>query len=70
MHAIAPIHIDNVLGRDHALNSANYNYKGSILCIYTYSGNAQPETIGHTQTCLQPESGASRSDCAASSTGK
>ena len=31
------------------------------IYMYTYvcvSGNPQPEAIGHTQTCLQPESGA------------
>ena len=29
-----------------------------LLCNYNYMwGNPQPEAIGHTQTCLQPESG-------------
>ena len=28
------------------------------IYIYLYvSGNPQPEAIGHTRTCLQPESG-------------
>ena len=30
------------------------------IYIYICGGNPQPEAIGHSQTCLQPESGASR----------
>ncbi len=32
----------------------------SYLDIYARGGNPQPEAIGHSQTCLQPESGANR----------
>ena len=34
--------------------------KHLLIYIYICGGNPQPEAIGHSQTCLQPESGASR----------
>ena len=44
----------------------NNNNNNNLSC-----GNPQPEAIGHTRTCLQPESGGRHyAQSAASSTGK
>ena len=38
-------------------------HNGPKLYIYICGGNPQPEAIGHTRTCLQPESGGRHRAC-------
>ena len=50
---------DDLTGMQLSGNKVRDFILGSIISVYVCGGNPHPEAVGHSQTCLQPESGAS-----------